>query len=277
MGGWQRQARSHLARWRGALTAGGWHDPGGRRSARDWAADAALFAAAAAVGGLASGYLWPTHSLAVNVLGLAAGGLACLALWLRRTRPAAALGAIAASAFSPLALGAALIAIFTVAARAHGRILAAAAALTTLASVAFPVVNPAAGEILTQRFPAALLPAAAFGWGLFAGARRDLLVSLRERARQLEDGQQRSAQLAREAERRRIACRRRRAGAGGPADDAGRRWPAGSRRGSRQRPRRPRRLRSPPPRRVLTKLGVTNRVQIALLVHDAAIPPRSLP
>ncbi len=27
---------------------------------------------------------------------------------------------------------------------------------------------------------------------------------------------------------------------------------------------------------LLTKLGVTNRVQIALLVHDAAIPPRSL-
>jgi signal transduction histidine kinase len=45
----------------------------------------------------------------------------------------------------------------------------------------------------------------AFGWGLYARARRELVASLRERAERLEADQQRSAEQAREAERRRIA------------------------------------------------------------------------
>ena len=47
----------------------------------------------------------------------------------------------------------------------------------------------------------------AFGWGLYLRTRRELVASLRERAQQLEVEQQRSTELAREAERRRIAGR----------------------------------------------------------------------
>ena len=73
------------------------------------------------------------------------------------------------------------------------------------ASVVFPLVNPSAGEILRVGFPAFLFTVIAFGWGLYLRARRELVASLRERADRLEADQQRSAEQAREAERRRIA------------------------------------------------------------------------
>jgi len=74
-----------------------------------------------------------------------------------------------------------------------------------VASVVFPLVNPAAGEIVKVGFPAFLLTVIAFGWGLYLRARRELVASLRERAERLAADQERSAEQAREAERRRIA------------------------------------------------------------------------
>ena len=68
-----------------------------------------------------------------------------------------------------------------------------------LGSVVFPLVNPAAGEILKIGFPAFLLTVIAFGWGLYTRARRELVASLRERAARLEADQQHSAEQAREA------------------------------------------------------------------------------
>ena len=137
---------------------------------------------------------------------LGSGVLACLALWWRRAYPAAvALVVFGAAWFSPLALGAALVAIGTAASRVRGRALLLVALLAVLGSAVFPLVNPAAGEILQVGFPAFLFTVIAFGWGLYARARRELVASLRERAERLEADQQRSAEQAREAERRRIA------------------------------------------------------------------------
>jgi signal transduction histidine kinase len=87
----------------------------------------------------------------------------------------------------------------------RGPALAAAVALIVAGSFLFSLVNPAAGEIQTERFPAFLFTVTAFGWGLYLRARQDLVVALRERARRLEADQQRSAELARDAERHRIA------------------------------------------------------------------------
>ncbi|MGH3289737.1 MAG: sensor histidine kinase [Streptosporangiaceae bacterium] len=174
--------------------------PGGRL------ADAALFAFAAVVGGIAQGYLWHGHGQVLDAVDLAAGAVACLALWWRRARPVAVfVVAFAAAAFSPLAQGAGLVAVCTAAARARGRALIAVAVLAVTASVVFPVVNPSADEIVTVGFPAFLVAATAFGWGLYLRARRDLVASLAERAGRLAADQQRSAEQAREAERRRIA------------------------------------------------------------------------
>jgi signal transduction histidine kinase len=197
------------ARWLRALLPAGSYVPSGARSPGDWVTDWALFAFAAGLGWLALAGLWHSHGEALDAVDLAVGIVACLALWARRSRPAAMLAAmlaaIAASAFSPLALGAGLVAMFTVASRAAGRALTAVAVLVAAGSPVFAIVNPAAGAVVQPAFPAVLLAVIAFGLGLFLRARRELVVSLRERAEHLEAGRQHSIELAREAERRRIA------------------------------------------------------------------------
>ena len=169
-------------------------------------ADGALFAFAVVLGGITQGYLWHSHGMVLDAVDVAAGAVACLALWWRRDHPMAVFVlAFAANTFSPLALGAGLVAVCTAASRLRGRALTAVVVLTVAASVVFPLVNPAAGEIVRVGFPAFLLTVIAFGWGLYLRARRELVASLRERAQRLEADQQRSAEQAREAERRRIA------------------------------------------------------------------------
>jgi signal transduction histidine kinase len=175
-------------------------------AARDWLADSALFGFAVTLGGLALAELWHSHGVLLDGIDLGSGVLACLALWWRRAYPAAVtLVVFGAAWFSPLAQGAALVAIGTAASRVRGRALFLIALLAVLGSVIFPLLNPAAGEILKIGFPAFLFIVIAFGWGLYARARRELVASLRERAERLEADQQRSAEQAREAERRRIA------------------------------------------------------------------------
>ena len=169
-------------------------------------ADGALFAFAVVLGGITQGYLWHSHGVVLDAVDVAAGAVACLALWRRRAHPMAVFVlAFAANTFSPLALGAGLVAVCTAASRLRGRALTAVVVLTVVASVVFPLVNPAAGEIVKVGFPAFLLTVIAFGWGLYLRARRELVASLRERAERLAADQERSAEQAREAERRRIA------------------------------------------------------------------------
>src|SRR5215470_14192204 len=199
------QLDGRKTRWRRALLAGGPNSPGGTRSARDWLTDWALFTFAAVLGGYALAGLWHTHGVILDWVDVAAGVVACLALWARRTSLLAVSVAFAASAFSPLALGAGLVAICTAASRVTGRALIAMAVTITAGSFVFLRVNPAAGEMLRVGVPAFLFAVMAFGWGLYLRTRRELVASLRERAKQLEADRQRGAELAREAERRRIA------------------------------------------------------------------------
>ena len=174
--------------------------PGGRLT------DAALFAFAAVLGGITQGYLWHIHGEVLDAIDLAVGVVACLALWWRRSHPVAVfVVAFGAAVISPLAQFAALVVICTMASRLRGRALIAFAVLVAAASVVFPVVNPAVGEIVKVGFPAFLVTVIAFGWGLYLRARRELVASLREQAERLEADQQHAAEQAREAERRRIA------------------------------------------------------------------------
>ena len=169
-------------------------------------ADAGLFAFAVMLGGITQGYLWHIHGEVLDAIDLVLGVVACLALWWRRSHPVAVfVVAFGAAVFSPLAQFAALVAVCTVASRVRGRALIAVAVLAAAASVVFPVVNPAAGEIVKVGFPAFLVTVVAFGWGLYLRARRDLVASLRERAERLAADQRRAAEQAREGERRRIA------------------------------------------------------------------------
>ena len=196
----------------GQRAAPRWHLPVLRRPSAGGSlpagrlADGALFVFAVALGRVTQSYLWHTHGQVLDWLDVAAGAAACVALWWRRAHPMAVLVLVfGAAAFSPLALGAGLVAVCTAAARARGRALVVVVVLSVAASVVFPLVNPSAGEILNVTFPAFLITVIAFGWGLYLRARRELVASLRERAQRLEEDQQRSAEQAREAERRRIA------------------------------------------------------------------------
>jgi signal transduction histidine kinase len=198
------QLDGRLARWRRALVASWPRPPGGARPARDRLTDWALFAFAAGLGGVALGPLWHTHGVVLDWLDVAAGVLACLAVWARSSLFALVL-MLAASAFSPLALGAGLVAMCAAASRATGRTLMALAVVVVAGSFVFLRINPAAGEVQRLEVPAILFAAMAFGWGLYLRARRELVASLRERAEQLEADKERSTELARDAERRRIA------------------------------------------------------------------------
>jgi signal transduction histidine kinase len=197
------QTSKHVAPWR-HLRASGESPAGTAMPGR--LADGALFAFAAVLGGITMSYLWHSHGEVLDGLDVAFGAVACLALWWRRAHPMTVLlVALGAAAFSPLALGAGLVALCTAAARVKGRALIVVAVLAVAASVVFPVVNPSAGEILKVGFPAFLVTIIAFGLGLYLRARRELVATLHERAERLEADQQRSAEQAREAERRRIA------------------------------------------------------------------------
>ncbi|MGI8712638.1 MAG: sensor histidine kinase [Solirubrobacteraceae bacterium] len=142
----------------------------------------------------------------MNAFDVAIGSVACLALWVRRTRPVlVALFATVASALFAMAAGAALVAIFNAAMRARTRALLAVVLLAVSASAIFPLANPTVAPILRQRFPGFMMTAIALGWGLFVRARRELIMSLRERAERLEAEQHQHVEQARDAERRRIA------------------------------------------------------------------------
>jgi signal transduction histidine kinase len=191
--------------WQRALVPGDWYESSGRRSASDWFVDAALFGIAALIGGFTLAHIWSSRGGWVDVLDVVFGTGACLALWFRRTRPLAAVVFSAAGLFFALAIGAALVAVFNAAVRGRARTLIVAAILAISGSIVFPLVNPAAGPVFKQRFPGFMLMAIAFGWGLFVRVRRELIVSLRERAERLEAEQEQRAEQARDTERRRIA------------------------------------------------------------------------
>jgi signal transduction histidine kinase len=165
-----------------------------------------LFAGSAILGAATLASLWHDHSPVLGAVDIVAGSLACLALWVRRSRPVAVLVVFVAASFSPLALIAGLVAVFNAALRVRGRrALACIAALTAASSVIFPLVNPKAAEVFRPALPAFLFGLIAFGAGLFAQARQELVASLRQRADQMAADQARRVGEAREAERRRIA------------------------------------------------------------------------
>jgi signal transduction histidine kinase len=112
--------------------------------------------------------------------------------------------ALLASAFSAFAAGAATVALFNAALRCSQRALAAIAALSVAAVALFPLVYPT-GDYLADIVLGVLITVVVVGWGLFVRARRELVVSLRERAERLEAEQRMQVEQARDAERRRIA------------------------------------------------------------------------
>ena len=196
-----------VARWQRPLLPGELlESAGGRRSARDWLVDVVLFVAALGIGVTNLVETWPDHSDGMVVIDIAAGTAVCLALWIRRRHPVGvAVASAVIAAFSAMAGGAVVMAVFNASVRASRRALLAVVALAAASMAIFPLLYPRVGWFAGHLLSGWLLLAVAIGWGLFTRARREVVRSLRERAERLEAEQRLRVGEAREAERRRIA------------------------------------------------------------------------
>ena len=193
-------------RWQ-MLPGGLLQEPGAKRTARDWIVDLTMLAAAVTVGFITLGTTEDQHSDEAAFFDLVVGVLALIPLWWRRRYPfAVALVTIVPSAFSAMAAGPALIALFNIALRGTRRQIVIAGLLAVVTSSIFPLIyDDEEVPYVVDAVLAVVFPALVIGWGLFARNQRDLLRSSHERARQLEAEQHARVEQAREAERRRIA------------------------------------------------------------------------
>ncbi|WP_406063694.1 histidine kinase [Streptomyces sp. NBC_01077] len=186
-------------------------EPGGngaarpRRTVRDWIVDTSLFLLAAFVGLLAADTSAQYTSEAVTLVDQLLGAAACCALWLRRRWPAGlAIALSLLNIVAPVAAGALLASLFSVAVRKPFREVAAIGALAVAASTAQAFIRPDpttnTGLSIALGFTLILLVTA---WGMLVRSRRQLVEALRERARRAEaEAELRAAQaqrLAREA------------------------------------------------------------------------------
>lgn len=191
----------------------GW--PAGKRTPRDWLADAALFAVAVAV--YATSYVDtaidpdPQYVAAVpewiRTVDPWVGVAACLALWFRRRFPLAlAIALIPVMIVSSTAYGAVLIGILTVAIH-RGWIPASAIAAVIAALSALFAMTWHPPEMTFRSFLATIvvLTALPLSWGLVVRFRRELLASLRRDAQRQREEHERRLAETRRAERQRIA------------------------------------------------------------------------
>ncbi|WP_428961701.1 sensor histidine kinase [Micromonospora fluostatini] len=186
-----------------------------RRTPRDWLVDGAFFL-------FALSFLAVAHDdarQAAPTFALNAGpawlldtdtlvGLLCVAaLWLRRRWPVGlALALLPIAVFSVTAAGAMLVVLFTVVVHrplpvALG-VLGAHLAVVPLSLTVRP--DPGMSQPAATVFVATIL-GAVVAWGMFVRARRQLVVSLRDRAERAEAEQQLRVAQARQVERTRIA------------------------------------------------------------------------
>ena len=183
---------------------GGVHLP---RSLRDWVVDVMLFGFALVLGA-AGAWRDSRHIGTLLIVILTLVGVACcLALWVRRDHPlAVGVGVVAASSVSGGAGGAAVVAMITVAVYCVPRRTIQVAVLWFVATAVYSGLYLDHGRYRTSNLLVGLIATiACVAVGLFVRARRELVLSLHERNRQLQDEQSWRVQQARRAERNRIA------------------------------------------------------------------------
>jgi signal transduction histidine kinase len=181
-----------------------------RRRPRDWVVDTWLFLAATIFGLLVIGGRLESSTMPAAWLFTAdviAGGLGCAGLWLRRRWPVGlALVLLAFSTFSEVVAGAVVVATLTVAIHRPPRTTMAVFGLSLLAGLVYVVIRPEPGIPAWLLFSiGVVVQSAAVGWGLFIHFRRQLVLSLRERAVRAETEAQLRAEQAQQRARDEIA------------------------------------------------------------------------
>jgi signal transduction histidine kinase len=176
------------------------------RSPRDWVVDIALIGFAVVVG---LGFLaTDNHEVSSTLLAIDAvlAIPACLSLWVRRRHPVA-VGwvAVGLALASDASAGAALVALFTVAVHCAPRRTLQLSALSVAAGVSASILYSEGHQIWGPLAFWLVMVIAVVGFGLYVRARRELLLSLQERARRAEDEQHLRVREAQLAERARIA------------------------------------------------------------------------
>ena len=168
-----------------------------------------VFVLAGVLGGLVLGLAshdgpQPPRSLPL-ALELAIGLLCSSMLWWRRRWPVGvALATLLVGTLSISATGAGLIALFSLAVHRSPRPVLLVAALSVPGALVYAIVIGRTDLIVVVGWTVPIV-VAAIAWGMFVRARRQLLLTLRERAERAEADQLLHADGARIAERSRIA------------------------------------------------------------------------
>jgi signal transduction histidine kinase len=181
-----------------------------RRSARDWAIDVLCFLLAVGFGVFmlyATGHGAKPTPHPPRVPDVILGAAGCLLLWVRRRWPVPIAVALAVSGlFSVTSTGAAAIFVFTVAVHRRFRTVALVAAAHVANSAVYSAFyrDPRESYWVSIVWTVVLI-GAVVAWGMFVRARRQLVLSLRDRAVRAESEQQLRVEQARHQERARIA------------------------------------------------------------------------
>ncbi|MFE2048570.1 sensor histidine kinase [Streptomyces sp. NPDC059459] len=180
-----------------------------RRTGRDWIVDFTCFLLAVGVGLLTADTLDqdPQLSDALRLADQVIGALACAAVWLRRRWPVGLAAAmVPVSLLSATSGGAALVALFTLAVHRPFRYVAWVGGAGILVQPLFYWMRPEPGlPYLASLLIGLLLTAAIVGWGLLVRSKRQLLLSLRDRARRAENEARLRAEQAQRLAREAIA------------------------------------------------------------------------
>jgi signal transduction histidine kinase len=182
---------------------------GTKRSTRDWIVDWLAFLSALLIGLIVYG---STHQYAsfpdwFVALDLLCGAAGLAAMWVRRRWPfgiAVALSIV--GAFTTAAGGAAVVALFTCAVHRPFRQAVIPAAIAIVGQPIYLAIFPSNDSpyVVELLLPIAIITGVLV-WGMFVRARRQLVISLRDRAERAETEQQLRVEQARQAERARIA------------------------------------------------------------------------
>ncbi|MET9776592.1 histidine kinase [Streptomyces sp. NPDC006367] len=180
-----------------------------RRTARDWLVDFTCFLLAVLIGLLGADTLDQEPGLPPGwgVADQLVGALACAAVWLRRRWPVGLAVALVPVGFvSVTSGGAALVSLFTVAVHRPFRYTAWLTCANILVQPLFYWLRPDPelpylGNVLLG----VLLAVTVAGWGMLARSRRQLLLSLRDRARHAETEARLRAEQAQRLAREAIA------------------------------------------------------------------------